>query len=328
LLYAFHFLLLSTSQIEVLIVGRTLAGISKVLLFTVFEAWMVHEHYALGYNDYQLRETFNWAAFINGVAAISSGIILHVIVPYFGLQSPYLLSVVLLAMTSIIIISTWPENYGTYELSGSKIFNGKTLLQGFTVIIHDPHIFCLGLMQTLFESAVFVFIFVWPPALERTLPVEIPYGLIFSCLVLSMMVGSLSVRILNHFFRPQAEIIAVVALAISAASLGFSAFTESFDTKFIYFNLFEFTIGIYLPITASLRHQYIPSESRSTILSLFRVPLSLLIMLFLQYVDILPLQATLIACAISVFFGLPCLCFLYNYQPRSEYASEISSLLS
>ncbi len=54
--------------------GRLTGGIATSLLFSVFEAWLVATHTASSYSQESLYQTFAWSTFLNGFAAILSGI--------------------------------------------------------------------------------------------------------------------------------------------------------------------------------------------------------------------------------------------------------------
>ncbi len=56
-----------------LMFGRFLSGISTSLLFSVFESWMVCEHFQQGYDANQLNDTFAYATFGNGLVAVIAG---------------------------------------------------------------------------------------------------------------------------------------------------------------------------------------------------------------------------------------------------------------
>lgn len=53
----------------------------------------------------------------------------------------------------------------------------------------DQRIALLGAIQSLFEAAMYTFVFLWTPALSPT-DQSIPHGFIFSTFMLSCMLGS------------------------------------------------------------------------------------------------------------------------------------------
>jgi hypothetical protein len=60
----------------------------------------------------------------------------------------------------------------------------------------------VGLVQSLFEGAMYAFVLMWTPALSIEGD-DIPHGLIFSALMLAMLNGSL----MNDRFNPRLEVV-------------------------------------------------------------------------------------------------------------------------
>ena len=63
----------------------------------------------------------------------------------------------------------------------NNLFNRGIIL----LIFEDIRIPILGIVQSLFEAAMYTFVFMWTPALTSSLSTEekeeIPFGLIFAC---------------------------------------------------------------------------------------------------------------------------------------------------
>ncbi len=49
------------NDFRILAVGRILGGLSTSLLFSVFDSWMISEHFSRGFDDKNLRNTFSLA---------------------------------------------------------------------------------------------------------------------------------------------------------------------------------------------------------------------------------------------------------------------------
>ena len=99
----------------VLFGGRILCGIATSLLFSVFESWLVAEHFKRGFSSDWLGNTFSQAVFLgNGLMAIMAGLVGHALVDTLGLGpvSPFDLAALVMVVGGGIIVSTWPENYG------------------------------------------------------------------------------------------------------------------------------------------------------------------------------------------------------------------------
>lgn len=98
--------------------GRLLGGIATSLLFSVFESWLVAEHFHRGYDDSLLSQTFSKAVFFgNGLVAILSGLVGNLLVESmaFGPVAPFDAAATLLVIGAIVICYTWTENYGNSD---------------------------------------------------------------------------------------------------------------------------------------------------------------------------------------------------------------------
>ncbi|KAJ3092580.1 hypothetical protein HK100_006911, partial [Physocladia obscura] len=174
----------SFSKYHVLAFGRIFGGVATSLLFSVFEAWMIREHYArYAFSDTDLSDTFAMCSFWNGLVAILSGGVANVAVDVFGLLAPFILAVYVFFGAFMIIILTWPENYGDKLENNGKIESVFTsLAEGLVYIKKDYWMFAIGMTQSLFESAMYTFIFMWSVAIEAAAgdSANIPFGIIFA----------------------------------------------------------------------------------------------------------------------------------------------------
>jgi len=78
---------------SVLLVGRFLSGVSTSLLFSVFESWMVCEHKKKGFDDIELGDTFTYATFGNGLAAVIAGLVANTAAEASGYVAPFIVAI-------------------------------------------------------------------------------------------------------------------------------------------------------------------------------------------------------------------------------------------
>ena len=71
-----------------------------------------------------------------------------------------------------------------------------------STIMSSWPICAVGLVQSLFEGAMYAFVLMWTPALSIEGD-DIPHGLIFSALMLAMLNGSL----MKDRFNPRLEVV-------------------------------------------------------------------------------------------------------------------------
>ena len=96
---------------------------------------------------------------------------------------------------------TWEENYGNRksDFSGSCIEGLRIIFKvgdfdpGFEVVFvnisfQDEKILLLGCVQSLLESCMYIFVFLWTPVLDTG---ATPLGMVFSCFMVSLPTQSL-----------------------------------------------------------------------------------------------------------------------------------------
>jgi MFS family permease len=262
-----------------LLFGRLLGGISTSILFSSFESWMVHEHHAKSYSDDWLGVTFSLATAGNGAVAIASGVAASLVRDQFGPVAPFDLSLILLLIGTTIVAFTWTENTGD-----SSINLTQTLTHAFSRLRADRKIALLGIIQSFFEGSMYVFVFMWTPALASTSSSPIYHGWIFASFMISVLIGSsLFQYLLNLSIR--VERIALYMFCVAGASLLLPAFTTSHSLRFFSFCTFEVCVGMFWPCLGFMRSRYVPEEVRATVMNMFRIPLNLIVVLVLMNID-------------------------------------------
>lgn len=304
-------------EYKILMIGRILGGIATSLLFSAFESWLVAEHFKRGFDPQWLSFTFSKAIFLgNGLVAIISGLFANTLADTlgFGPVSPFDAAACFLAIGMAIIFSTWTENYGDPS-------ENKDLLTQFkgaaTAIASDEKIALLGAIQSLFEGSMYTFVFLWTPALSPN-EQDIPHGFIFATFMLSSMLGSsLASRLLARQ-TVKAESYMQIVFLVAAGSFLLplittfllepstekgGSITPGGRLQLLGFCVFEACVGIFWPSIMKMRSQYIPEESRSTIMNFFRIPLNIFVCVVLYNVNAFPITVMFGMCAIFLFMA-------------------------
>ena len=100
----------------------------------------------------------------------------------YGPVAPFVMAIVPLMTAFVIMLKTWPENYGSRR--NLKLLSSCD--EGLRQILRDRKIFLLGCIQTSVESCMYIFVFLWTPVM---MPVEPPFGMVFACFMVSIMIG-------------------------------------------------------------------------------------------------------------------------------------------
>lgn len=278
-------------DMRLLLLGRILGGITTSLLFSAFESWMVSEHRKKGFPESLLTSTFAMASWGNGLMAIGAGFLAQVASDTRGDIGPFQVAIVL-TLVCLILILFWEENTGDHSDTGSADINGSassaseehpsfvsSVRRSVKVIYENPAILFLGLSQAFFEGAVFSFVFMWVPSLLSAGDGVLPTGLIFSCFMISMTIGGIVFSLALSYLPVDAEFLCVLVYIISAASMLVPVFTFQFWPVFVSFIILECMLGMFNSCGAQLRSRYYPDNLQSSIMSVFRLPLNLLVVL-------------------------------------------------
>ena len=131
----------------------------------------------------------------------------------------------------------------------------------------------------MFESVMYIFVFLWTPILDSA-GAKWPLGLVFSCFMVCIMIGSsLNTLLLNQKIRASN----ILFIAISSSLVAMITCSWSTDVahrspvlSFIAFLVLEISVGMYFPAIGYLRSQVIPEALRANIMNWFRVPLNVI----------------------------------------------------
>ncbi|KAI3390554.1 hypothetical protein diail_9206 [Diaporthe ilicicola] len=303
--YALSCALTMVPSLPLLFAGRVLGGVSTSLLFSVFESWMVTDFHArkLGDKGGDLSRTFGVMSTLNSVVAIASGVFSEWAVGVSGTRkAPFAAAVVLLAAAFWVISTRWAENYGdaAKDKDKAKKTDDDDKKEGAAAaprpklwgMLKDPRIVCLGLSSTMFEGSMYLFVFMWGPALQSAHAYEsttagaasgLPYGIIFASFMASVLAASLlfnmamDSKLLKYTY--------LLAGILGVADLVFYLLEQprSEQVTFWLFCLFEACVGMYWPCMGYLKGQLIEDGVRAQLYGILRVPLNVFVVVSLYF---------------------------------------------
>ena len=171
-------------------------------------------------------------------------------------------------MAGALIQVTWSENHGR---SGQAC---KGCFEGLRLIVMNRGIFLIGAVQAMFESVMYIFVFLWTPVL---LPAEPPLGVVFASFMCSIWIGG---SLFEHLVARKYKTTSIVCFVVYAVMFanGGAAFASANHprTSYLLFLVIELLCGIYFPAMGSLRSKILPLAHHATIMNWFRVPLNVI----------------------------------------------------
>ena len=300
--YALSCALTMIPSLPLLFAGRVLGGVGTSLLFSVFESWMVTDFHSRGLGDKggDLSRTFGVMSTLNSVVAIVSGVFSEWVVAVSGTRkAPFAASVFLLVLASWVIATRWAENYGDSAKGKPKAKTDDGKEDGGAPrpklwnMLKDPRIVCLGLSSTMFEGSMYLFVFMWGPALQSAHSYEsasagagaagLPYGIIFASFMASVLAASLLFNIAMDNKLLKYTYLLGGILAVADLSFYLLEQPRPEQMTFWLFCLFEACVGMYWPCMGYLKGQLIDDGVRAQLYGILRVPLNVFVVVSLYF---------------------------------------------
>lgn len=188
--------------------------------------------------------------FADGVVAVIAGIVAEGLNATWGPFAVFRASATALALTFTAILTLWSENVmPAHTPTASNPPPASNVGSALGFAFTDPRILLLAMCQCLFEGAMYTFVLVWVPTLRIGAPTSsLPFGLIFSCFMVCIMIGSalFSVLTATKALSVSSALVGVMVLA-SAAFGAVGAYPNTTVIVAAGFLAFEFCCGLYFP---------------------------------------------------------------------------------
>jgi len=277
---------------------------------------MVQEHHNKKFDSNWISQTFAFAAFGNGLIAIISGLLASGVELVWGTVAPFDLAIVALVACGICIARNWTENYGSVT-SHSDQNLGTSLCAAVGQVVMSPELILCGIIQSLFESSMYGFVFMWTPAM----PDDINHGIVFACFMAATMLGSGAFSALRQQGCSLMTILMGVFL-FGGAALSCPIISNDAHLLLGGFIVFEMMCGVYFASFYALRSEIVPDRGRATILNLYRVPMNILVLMLFLNINILSTNGIFGCCVIMMGLGFCCTFALYRLRLNSLLSSD------
>ncbi len=262
-----------------------------------------------------LGKSFSYAQYGNSVIAILAGQVANRAASYAefkptsedsgfytgGYLGPFDVSLFTLIVCGLLAAYLWEENYGGGKSDdddgasddGKATSTAMGALKGaFETTIRSPDILSCGIISSLFEGSMYIFVFMWTPALTTLAKAEmgddfegLPFGVIFSTFMVCCMAGSSIFSIAMEKMKP--EQLAVIVFGVAAFAFLMVVYSGGATATFLAMNLFEMCVGMYFPSMGTMKGMIVPENKRAAIYNLFRIPLNFIV-LFSLLTDLTP----------------------------------------
>ena len=282
---------------ELAYLAQVVTGFGAGLICTTFEAWVVYESDKVFEHDKEAAERFRKRLFKNSnvldaAVSIITSAICAIVYSYLGIYAPFWISIGLSLLASIAIGVLWDENKpleNNPQSTWSQLENAFKELKNVDVL-------CIGLIEGIALGILNIFLFSWTPILKQSTPGGMNVGFIYTCMVLTMIIGTKSYEVLIVYCHFDYYMSITGCLFIQGVLLYIIYFDNSFLHRMLYLSLFNGLTGFYNPLNSFVKSNILVEEYRALLMNLFRIPLNtyvIIVLLTLRYMN--PFTVAIIA---------------------------------
>ena len=172
--------------------AQVLTGFGAGLINTTFESWLVYESDKTFGEEFKFeRERFlkrlfkNQTLYDSLISLVVTGIS-AIIFTFWGILAPVVFSMILSIAAFFVIYTLWDEN----KPQGEPTIKEKASFFEAFKELKKTEVLCFGIIESLFQAVLNIFIFCWTPLLQMSTDGEINVGFIFCCYVLLMIINT------------------------------------------------------------------------------------------------------------------------------------------
>ena len=210
----------------------------------------------------------------------------------------------------------------------SQIIKASTFeqLKEACIELKKVNVLCIGLIEGIALGILNIFLFSWTPILKQSTEGGINVGFIYTCMVLTMIVGTKSYEVLIVYCNFDYYMSITGCLFVQGLLLYITYFDNRFLARLIYLSLFNGFTGFYNPLNSIVKSNILVEQYRALLMNLFRIPLNayvIIVLLTLRYMN--PFTVALIAGSLAfVAFGIGVFLVIYTYiHPEDNKPNEV-----
>jgi MFS family permease len=171
--------------------AQVCTGLGAGLIMTTFESWVNYEakkdfgEHKLAKERF-LKRLFKIQTLYDAICSIVVAAFTAIIYTKLGILAPIFVSIILSASGGTIILLYWAENKPD-SVSGSRITSFTNAIKE----LKKREVLSIGIMESLFQACIHLFIFSWTPILQSTTDDgRMNIGFIFVCFVFTTIIAT------------------------------------------------------------------------------------------------------------------------------------------
>jgi hypothetical protein len=178
----------------------------------------------------------------------------------------------------------WAENKPN---EGSTVKMYKSFFEACEEL-KKREVLSMGIIESFYQAVVNIYLFAWTPILQNSTLLGINVGFIFTCFVLTMIIGTKFYEIFMIYLKCEYYISISICLLIEVLLFFFISYIDVFLVRLFLLAAVNGTCGFFGPLNSIIKSRILVEKHRATLMSIFRIPLNLyviIVLVSLRYMD-------------------------------------------
>ncbi len=155
--------------------------------------------------------------------------------------------------------------------------------------LSKPDVLCIGLIESIFQGVLNIFLFAWQPLLESSIDKPINPGFIFTCFVISLILGAGLFEIFTIYLKTNYYKLIVHILFFVLIIFLNIFFIENFIYRLILCAFYNGSSSFFNSLLSIIKSQILVEKHRTLLMNIFRIPLNIYVIsvfILVKYVTI------------------------------------------
>lgn len=178
----------------------------------------------------------------------------------------------------------WDENKPNANSTDSA---QKTFSEAFAEL-KKREVLSIGIIESLYQAVVNIYLFAWTPILEKSTTTGINVGFIFTCFVITMILGTTIFEIFIIYLKCEYYRSIAAALLVQGLFFFCTYYVDIFLVRLVILACVNGTTGFFNPLNSIIKSRILVEKHRALLMSIFRIPLNayvILVLISLKYMD-------------------------------------------
>jgi hypothetical protein len=195
-----------------------------------------------------------------------------------GLFAPLWLSISFSVLGIMAIQVFWAENKPQENIKKGMM---KSFSEAFSEL-KKREVLSMGIIESIFQAVLNIYLFAWTPILQNsTTSSNINVGFIFTCFIFSMILGTKIFEIFMIYLKAENYISISISLFLELILFLLIPYIDSFLVRFFLLASINGVTGFMFPLNSIIKSKILVEEHRATLMSIFRIPLNLYVIIVL-----------------------------------------------